>query len=211
VTCHNVDWTVTDRTAEAKVDESLDRLIDLGLASKQDLRPATTEELDAAERRYGPLPSAYRRFVERAGRGAGRLLAGTDTNLWWLLRIRDELSNTKAADGSPLIQPSDIVVGSHQGYILIVLVGSGDDPQVAEFKEGESAPRIVAPSFTEWLAESIESDAAAWRHRNQYEREHGVLHPRPDVTIYPATAPIGFVARLRASIRGRSSRDITRR
>lgn len=177
---------MNDATAAERVDASLARLVEVGLAAPQDIIPATNEDLAEAERRYGPLPLAYRRFLVRAGRGVGRFLAETTLDQVWLLRTRDELGRTQAADGSLLIRPTDIVVGSHQGYILIVLVGKDDDPAVAEFKEGESAPRTVAASFTQWLAENIEADAVATRSREKWERENGVRHPRPDVTIYPA-------------------------
>lgn len=170
-----------------RVDASLDRLVEAGLGSPLSILPAKPADIDEAERRYGRLPSAYRRYLERAGRGNGRLHAYTDVaEQWWLLHIRDSFDTMTAADGSPLIRPTDIVIGHHQGYIVQVLVGDGDDPAVAEFKEGESGSITIGSSFTQWLADLVESTAEDERRRLKWERENGVRHPRNDKTVYPA-------------------------
>jgi hypothetical protein len=178
---------MSDSTAAARIDASLDRLIELGLATPYSILPAKAADIAEAERRYGPLPLAYRRYLERAGRGIGRLHACTDLQeQWWLLHIRDSFDTMTSADGSPLIRPSDIVIGDHQGYIVQILVGDSDDPAVAELKEDESGSITIGASFTGYLAELVESTAEAERRRVKWERENGVRHPRNDITIYPA-------------------------
>ena len=178
---------MSDSTAAARIDASLERLIQLGLATPNSILPAKAADIAEAERRYGPLPAAFRRYLERAGRGIGRLHACTDLEEpWWLLHIRDSFDAMTAADGSPLIRPTDIVIGNHQGYIVQILVGDGDDPAIVELKEGESGSITIGASFTGWLADLVESSAEAERRRARRERENGVRHPRNDVTVYPA-------------------------
>lgn len=163
---------MNETTPAGRVDASLERAVQLGLASPGSILPAKAADIAEAERRYGPLPSAYRRYLELAGRGIGRLTACSDLQeQWWLLRNRGSFDSMTAADGSPLIRPTDIVVGDHQGYIVQILAGDGDDPAVVELKAHESGSIMVAASFTQWLAELIESTAEAERRRVKWERE----------------------------------------
>src|SRR5258706_15352994 len=108
--------TNSQSEAAHRVDECLDLLVELGLGRVDELLGASNEDLALVADRYPSIPAAYRLFLERAGRGAGRFLEGSDLRLPEIIESRDELAAMVAASTSDWsLGPADIVFLSHQG------------------------------------------------------------------------------------------------
>jgi hypothetical protein len=148
----------------ARVDECVRLIIDLGLASPNELVGASDADLSSVEMRYGPIRIAYRRFLERAGRQAGRFLRGTNAFLPEILVFRDEPLDLQVPAGAKWsLAPTDILVASHQGYVFTYLESREDDPPVMGYKEGETGPARLGDRFSDWICESIREEAALWK------------------------------------------------
>lgn len=147
-----------------RVDRCVELLVERGIADRSSLLPASQVDLAEAVGAFGALPTAYRRFLERVGRGAGHLLVGTRAFLPDILEYRDAVEALVArSTRSWALDESDIVFADHQGYTFLFMHGGGDDPPVFSFREGESGPVQMATSFTSWLCDWVEFEAAQLR------------------------------------------------
>jgi SMI1/KNR4 family protein SUKH-1 len=146
-----------------RIDDCVDSLVSLGLAKPNELAPANKRDLMTLLDTYPSIPSAYRHFLTRAGRGAGHFLQGTTAFFPGLGEFREELTQLVAGSTRAWsLLPSDVVIADHQGYIFYFLRGEGDDPPVFAYREGEPLPTRVGLSFSDWLCATIRDEAAAW-------------------------------------------------
>jgi hypothetical protein len=153
--------TNSQSEAAHRVDECLDLLVELGLGRVEELLGATHEDLALVAHRYPSMPAAYRRYLERAGRGAGHFLQGSNLRLPEIVEYRDalaEMVTSSTTDWS--LAASDIVFLSHQGYTFLFLGRDDDDPPVLSYCEGDARPKVVSNRFTDWLCAAIREDAA---------------------------------------------------
>ena len=117
-------------------------------------------EIDEVEHDQGvPLAPSYRRFLELVGRGAGRFLQGSDVFYPSVLGLgqdaRDLLEENRVGFGWTA---EDRVILMHQGYQFDFLRGTGPDPEVWSYSEGETVdvPVMSYPRFTDWLEMQVE-------------------------------------------------------
>jgi hypothetical protein len=130
-----------------------------GLASEAELQGCTEAELTHLESTLGlGLPRAYREFLLRAGRGAGRLFRGTDVFYPTLLNLREWADELLEEDSGRFVIPADaVVIGMHQGYQFLYLrVGEGDDPPVYRYVEGQEDSEKIADAFSRYLADAVD-------------------------------------------------------
>ena len=110
-----------------------------------------------------PLPAAYRRFLEIAGRGAGGLLVGSDVfhpaatvGRSSILGVGQAARDLLAENDVPFaLTENDRVILMHQGYMFDFLRGAGPDPEVWSYCEGDDLPAARCAHFTEWLAAAV--------------------------------------------------------
>jgi hypothetical protein len=121
---------------------------------------STPEEIAAVEASLGrSFPGAYRAFLECAGKSAGDLLDGSDYATSSLPEMRVAAERLLAEQGSPPLRRGDLVFCAHQGYQFLYMAAEPGlaDPAVFYSLEGEK-PREVSPSFTRWLAKTVEEE-----------------------------------------------------
>jgi hypothetical protein len=132
-----------------RVDACIDQMVELGLASRAELRPASVEDLEVAEQRLGPLPIAYRRFLERVGRGAGRFMQGWFIYFPYNDENQDDLISILAELPEPWSpKPDNIVIASLQSYSVLFLDRVGDDPAVKNVSARDGLKRSATTSPT---------------------------------------------------------------
>ena len=158
---------VNAHSVEALIDRSMHRIVATGLAQPGELIPASPADVVELERRFGPLPVAYARFIRRVGGGAGRFLQGTDWHVSDLLRI-DRFSGDGEDPPPWQLDEGAMLIASHGGYTGFYLANRDDDPPVMMFREAEApgsweAPRLWSDHFTTWLDDMIRSEADGWR------------------------------------------------
>jgi hypothetical protein len=151
--------TSAPATVDEAVDASVRLLIRLGLGAPAGVFPASEAELEGMEKRYGILPRAYQRFLERMGRGADGFMRGTTWFLPDILLQRDGSKPIAAPNGTWSLGRDQILIAHHQGYLFWFLDGPGDDPAVMGYREGAPNPARLSPRFTDWLADTIRRNA----------------------------------------------------
>jgi hypothetical protein len=169
---------------EDRVVELVAALTDGTTATADQLRGLTPAELADLDRDQPlPLPAAYRRFAELAGRGAGRFLRGSNAFYPSILGTWQAAADLLAENAVPFTMTgTDRVILMHQGYMFDFLRGSGPDPEVWSYCEGDPEPARRFPHFTDWLASQVADQTKAWaRLVPWYEQEEGVtitrIHP----------------------------------
>jgi SMI1/KNR4 family protein SUKH-1 len=144
--------------------ELVDRILRAGLASE--IKGCSPDEVRQIEEHCGVrLPSIYRDFLLQMGHGAGMFFQGSDVFLPALLDLREAASELLEESGAAVSLPADAFVFlMHQGYeFLYFRVSEGDDPPVYFYLEGESAPEKKWPSFSAFLASSLDDHESAAR------------------------------------------------
>jgi hypothetical protein len=109
-----------------------------------------------------PLAQAYRCFLTRAGKGAGRFLQGSDVFHPQVIGLRTAAQELLEGYGLAL-EETDRVILMHQGYQFDFLRGGGTDPEVWSYCQGEVPERRYA-RFTDWLRANAEEQTKAWAH-----------------------------------------------
>ncbi|WP_328891960.1 hypothetical protein [Streptomyces sp. NBC_00316] len=71
------------------------------------------------------------------------------------------------------LEPTDRVFFVHQGYQFEFMRGTGPDPEVWSYSEGEHADVPVRSwaSFPDWLRATTEAEIPAWKHHVETVRE----------------------------------------
>lgn len=154
-------WPEDTMNAEDRVDAALDRLqSSVLMPNRRGLRGAEIARLeDRAGRR---LPSAYRRFLLRAGGYAGTFMDGSD----FLARDLEDLQQV----GRELMEdigatlPADAwVFLVHQGYEMVFMsnasgASSGDDSGSVFYANDGGVIERVYSSFSEWLSTAVDEE-----------------------------------------------------
>jgi hypothetical protein len=128
-----------------------------GLGNIGDFQGLSASEIaDVAADQGVALPAVYVAFLQVMGRKAGRLFVGTDALFPQLIGLKRDATALLDENEAPFrLEPCDVVVYMHQGYIFGYLRGSGEDPQVFEYKEGEGSAIPVGDTLSGYLEDLI--------------------------------------------------------
>src|SRR5262245_18796074 len=134
-------------------------------ASAEQIRGLTEDEIREVERAQpAPLASDYRRFLELAGRGAGRFLQGSDVFYPAVLQLRPwahALLKENAVKAA--LTDADRVIFMHQGYQFDFLRGGAAAPEVWSSHEVSlPEPTRNFPTFTDWLEAQVRHETEGW-------------------------------------------------
>lgn len=138
--------------------EIRNQLVINGIAEEADLRGCTPQEIEKLERLVGKsLPRAYREFLLAIGHQAGSFFRGTSIFYNQVARLTDAACELLAENDLVGVLPEDaFVFYLHQGYEFgYFRLVDGDDPPVYQYFEGAGLPKLVWPSFTDYLAYMI--------------------------------------------------------
>lgn len=152
-----------------RISELRDLVVRSGLARPEEVKPCSEDEVRALEVSLGiELPNSYRNFLLAMGRSAGSLFIGSSAFYESLFELREWaqelLEENEVRDPLP---PDAFVFLMHQGYQFMFLRNSeGEDPPVRSYNEADPGQtfQVIAPSFTQFLADAIEGHARAQGH-----------------------------------------------
>lgn len=137
-----------------------------GLATRWQIRGCWEWEIRDLEDHYEiKLPSLYRSFLKRMGRGAGKFGQGIDMFYRRLFSNRKALEDVLELDGHPFtLTPTEFVFYSGQGYLFHYFETSPlvDDPPVYRYMEGELQFHMVDTSYSSFLLKMAEAEIREW-------------------------------------------------
>ena len=113
-------------------------LVRRGVVTENTLRGCSDTEIEEVEADVGrSLPLAYREFLAKMGRGAGKFYVGTDIFYPRVLGLTEAAHELVAEDEADLFLPEEaIAIIMHQGYqFMFVRADEGDDPPVYYYME----------------------------------------------------------------------------
>ena len=113
-------------------------LVRRGVVTENTLRGCSDTEIEEVTADVGrPLPLAYREFLAKMGRGAGKFYVGTDIFYPRVLGLTEAAHELVAEDEADLVLPEEaIAIIMHQGYqFMFVRADEGDDPPVYYYME----------------------------------------------------------------------------
>ena len=142
-----------------KMREILEQMRRRSVFGEEDPIGCTESEMNTIqELAGGSLPAAYVEFMRFAGKNAGSFLQGTDFVYPRVLQLREWASELlDECDVHYAIPGLMFVFSMHQGYeFLSFMLGSGDDPAVFQYVEGEAAPAVQWPSFSSYILDMFE-------------------------------------------------------
>src|SRR2546421_649013 len=156
---------MSDDQVRSQVESLVAALADGVTATADQLRGLTGAQIREVERdQRAPLGTAYRRFLELAGAGAGKFMRGSDVYYPLVLGLGEAARELLAGNGVEFVLAgSDRVFMMHQGYQFAFLRGDGADPEVWWYSEGHGEPAPTALTFTAWLRDLVDHETAAWR------------------------------------------------
>jgi hypothetical protein len=134
------------------------RLMATGGARADEIRGCTDHEITQilADQGVPRLPASYLRFLRTMGRGAGRLLAGTDAFYPHTLGLKAEARVLFQQCGVTIPAFADTVtIAMYQGYEAYWLESyRDDDPCVFRYHHHDRAPCQYWPNLTSFLADA---------------------------------------------------------
>jgi hypothetical protein len=137
-----------------------EKLLSLGLATDSTIQGLSPAEIEAVAAAQGDLPGSYARFLAAMGRQAGHLMRGTDLYFPRILKAREWAVDLLRESGQPFqLESDDVVFALHQGYVMYFFRQRGDDPEVWEYAEGESAPVPSGKGLAAFLEATAEAEA----------------------------------------------------
>ncbi|HEX2591957.1 MAG TPA: SMI1/KNR4 family protein [Rhizomicrobium sp.] len=147
-----------------KVEQAFSVLVAEGALPRRTLVGCSESQILAVEKEFGSaLPREYRDFLAIAGRGAGKLFAGTDIFFPGVLALRSWAHELLQENSKEDVLPIDAVIFCmHQGYELNYFVPISDDPPVFQFVEGWDAAQQAWPSFSEFITSAIAAHRQQW-------------------------------------------------
>ncbi|MFZ3475101.1 SMI1/KNR4 family protein [Streptomyces sp. 4.24] len=162
-------------TPEQRVRAVVDAITDGTTARLDQLRALPAEAVLAVEGdQQAPMADAYREFLSLIGGGAGRFMQGTDVYHPRILGLGTAARELLEENESPFqFEATDRVFSMHQGYQFEFMRGTGPDPEIWSYSEGEHAdiPVRSCASFTDWLRATAEREMPVWKHHAQTVRE----------------------------------------
>jgi len=133
-------------------------ILETGLAVEQDIRCCSFEDVASLEAGVKKaLPLAYKDYLLKIGRGAGRFFQGTDIFYPGVKDLKNEAIELLEENEEKFGLPDDAFVFSmHQGYeFLYFMLSENDDPEVYQYVEGEGEPMKVWSSFSSFVNEAL--------------------------------------------------------
>ncbi|WP_405785158.1 SMI1/KNR4 family protein [Streptomyces sp. NBC_01378] len=162
-------------TAKQRVRAVVDAITDGTTARADQLQRLPADVVMAVERdQPAPMADAYRAFLSLIGGGAGRFMQGEDVYHPRVLGLGTAAHELLEENESPFrFEPTDRVFSMHQGYQFEFMRGTGPDPEVWSYSEGEHAdvPVRSYASFTDWLRTTAEAEMPAWKRHVETVRE----------------------------------------
>ncbi|PWI12760.1 hypothetical protein DI272_00230 [Streptomyces sp. Act143] len=162
-------------TPKQRVRAVVDAITDGTTARPDQLQGLPAEAILVVERdQQAPMTDAYREFLSLIGGGAGRFMQGEDVYHPRVLGLGTAARELLEENESPFhFEPTDRVFFMHQGYQFEFMRGTGPDPEVWSYSEGEHAdvPVYSYASFTDWLRATAEAEIPAWKRHVETVRE----------------------------------------
>ncbi|UBF27657.1 SMI1/KNR4 family protein [Kovacikia minuta CCNUW1] len=130
--------------------QAKERFQELNLASSDELKPCTDEEIETLERHLRlSLPKAYREFLLWMGNGAGVFMLGEDCFYRQLFDLRRSAIELLEENCFSKKLPDDaFVFFMHQGYHFgFLLTSQGENPPIHYYYEGRNKDDFTFASF----------------------------------------------------------------
>lgn len=144
-------------------DQCIERLRAIPKFQHAAVEGCSKDEIDGLEQQHGvKLPSAYREFLSRMGRGVGEFMVSDR----WLFKLDDLREIARDPDYAELCDlPDDYFVFAERSgcfWVFFVADGSSDDPPVFSFDDGEErSHEQIGRSIWEFI-ESLVIDYELW-------------------------------------------------
>jgi hypothetical protein len=148
------------------IDNFAGEVLNSGLCSWLSMRGGWGFEIRDLEDHFKiQLPTLYKDFFIKMGKGAGRFMQGTDFFYKGLFGNREAMEEVLELDGHPFFLGKNIFVfSSHQGYIFHFFDTAEDihDPPVYGYQEGHLKYDLIAEKFSTFLQTLLEEQKAGW-------------------------------------------------
>ncbi len=140
------------------------RIFAARIADYDEMAGCTCEEIDLLQTNIQlRLPSSYVDFLLAVGHGAGKLFLGSDWTYDYLYKITTFAKLLLQENGNPFYLPEQAFPFLiHQGYQFMFFMVSPDDPPIHYYIETERSEKIIYPSFSDFLYQSIELNKGEW-------------------------------------------------
>lgn len=165
------------------LDEFADKLVESGVASPHQILGCTEAEIAAVlDKAQGfPLPEHFVAFLRRMGRGAGRLLVGTDA--FYPASVETADAVREFAEGDPALRLSGrFFFANHQGYQWYFF-DEASPGKVFLYSEGVAEPQLLAETFLDFLQREAGSAATGFTAGQ-------ALQPMSSPTGFPMAPPV---------------------
>lgn len=159
----------------SSIDECVSKIRGTRLAEQFSIEGCSKSEIDALESKWKiRLPAIYKDFLSAMGHCAGRFMVGTDYSYPKLLEFRGDAERLLREQQIGWTLPKTaFVFAFHQGYSFMFFDTAGGelDPAVFLYTEGETKPKEVAASFSQWLVKAVQDDIEAWQELHNTDRD----------------------------------------
>jgi hypothetical protein len=147
---------------QAQVRKIVGLIVESGLALPNELLGCSDKEISEIEAAvFPPLPLAYKWFLKTMGKGAGEFLVGEDVFYPKMLGLKSAAMELMQSLGRKWNLPDKAIVFlGHQGYQFLFFERDTDDPEVSLLLDSEPEARKVFDSFSEWLYQCVNDEAA---------------------------------------------------
>ncbi|HZZ81139.1 MAG TPA: SMI1/KNR4 family protein [Gemmataceae bacterium] len=152
-------------------------LVAKGLARPSELVGCTEDEIRQLEEGSKfRLPAAYRSFLARMGKSAGRMFVGSDAFFDILVQVQAWTQDMLAEAGHPgIIPPDAFTFLMHGGYIVLFFrTSEGDDPLVYRLNQSDTVSIKIADRFSEFLVAEADRCVAMRAMRAEFRKKHGL-------------------------------------
>jgi hypothetical protein len=148
---------------ESAINRLYEDIIKYGLASDSTITGYSEQEVAAVEECIGfELPNAFRYFLKSMGHGAGRFLR--DYNMYQqeplgYLGLRERAQSIIDNCDSPFELPANAFVFSvylATSFLFVTIEPEVEDPKVWQFVDNWVVANVISPSFTSYLALSLQ-------------------------------------------------------
>ena len=137
-----------------------------GLCSWSSMRGCWGFEIRDLEARFNiQLPTLYKDFLKKMGKGAGKFMQGTDFFYKGLFSNREAMEEVLELDGQPFVLGKNVFVfSSHQGYIFHFFDNAKDvhDPPVYGYEEGNLKYDLIDDKFSDFLLNILKHQKQEW-------------------------------------------------
>jgi hypothetical protein len=142
------------------------QVINAGLCSGWKMQGCYDFEVRELENHFDlKLPTVYKDFLKKMGKGAGKFMQGTDMFYRHLFDNREAFEEVLDLEGNPFSLDKNIFVfSSHQGYIFFFFNTVEDrfDPPVYIYQEGNLKIERASEKFSIFLLTLLEEQKTGW-------------------------------------------------